>query len=123
MSISALDYIRDFMKSKGIPYKFMEWKGEPPEMYFIGEYQEIESETKEEDGYQETQFILTGTTRGSWLSLEEAKETIEKGITTTAILDDSGIAVFYGNALVIPTGDAELKRIQINLTIKEWRVK
>ena len=39
------------------------------------------------------------------------------------ISNGSGIAVFYGNAFPVPTGDGFLKRLQINLTVKEWKVK
>ena len=93
-----------------------------PDPYFVGEYNEVESTEREENGYQETTFILTGTGR-KWLGLEQAKEIIENNITETAILPNgNGIAVFYSNSFPVPTGDAELKRIQINLTIKEWRV-
>ena len=71
---------------------------------------------------QEIDFLLTGTGT-SWLKLEQAKSKIESNISKTAILSNgNGIAVFYAGALTIPTGDAELKRIQINLTIKEWKV-
>ena len=123
MSIEALNFIGSFLKGLSIPYQFMEWKGDIPEYYFVGEYQETESETKEENGYQETSFILNGFTRGAWLSLEQAKEEIEKALPRQAITDSgSVVAVFYANAFPVPTGDAELKRIQINLTIKEWRV-
>jgi len=124
MSNEVLGYIDSFMESLDIPYEFMEWTGdEIPEMYFVGEYQEIDSLTKEEDGFQETTFILTGFTRGKWILLEEAKGKIEKGITKTAILENnSGVAFSYGHSLVVPTGDAELKRIEINLNIKEWKV-
>lgn len=66
--------------------------------------------------------MLTGTGT-TWIGLENAKEAIERNFSKTAILPNgNGIAVSYGGALIIPTGDAELKRIQINLTIKEWRV-
>lgn len=123
MSISALNIISDSMKELNIPYAFAEWKGKVSDRYFIGEYQEVESLTKEEDGYQETSFILTGTTRGSWLSLEKDKESIEKYFSKSLITNDgSCVAIFYANSFVVPTGDAELKRIQINLTIKEWKV-
>ena len=78
--------------------------------------------TKEEDGYQETAFILTGTGE-TWIGLENYKSTIEKNISRTAILPNgNGIAVFYSDSQHIPTGDERLKRIEINLTIKEWSV-
>ena len=123
MSISTLRFISEKLEKLKIPYAFEEWTGnEVPDPYFVGEYNEVESTEREENGYQETTFILTGTGR-KWLGLEQAKEIIENNITETAILPNgNGIAVFYSNSFPVPTGDAELKRIQINLTIKEWRV-
>ena len=123
MSISALKFISEKLERLKIPYAFEEWTAnEVPDPYFVGEYNEVESTEREENGYQETTFILTGTGRKG-LGLEQAKEIIENNITETAILPNgNGIAVFYSNSFPVPTGDAELKRIQINLTIKEWRV-
>ena len=122
MSIEALKFINNKLIENGINYEFMQWTNDVVYPYFVGEYQEAES--LNEDGFQETTFILNGFSKGSWFSLEQAKETIEKIFSnTTAILPNgNGIAVFYSNSLVIPTGDAELKRIQINLAINEWKV-
>ena len=81
-----------------------------------------------EDGMQESTFMLTGFSRGTWLELEETKDKISSYFNKvggrTVIADDgSAVAVFYSNSLVVPTGDAELKKIQINLDVKEWSVK
>ncbi len=124
MSISALGYIANLMKTIGIPYEFMRWNsGIPPDGYFVGEYIEVPSMTKEECGFQETTFILRGFTKSAWFVLEQAKEKIEKSIPKTAILEDgSGIAVFYESATVAPTNTADLKSIKINLKIQEWKV-
>ena len=124
MSIAALAYVANLMQSVGIPYEFMRWNTPPPDdYYFVGEYIEVPSPTKEESGKQETTFILRGYTRGSWFLLEQAKAKIEKNCAKTAILPDgTGIAVFYDSATVVPTGDNELKSIKINLTIQEWSV-
>lgn len=130
MSKTVLNIISEAMDSLGLNYAFMEYNvadnEKPPEMYFTGEYQEVA--TYSEDGMKETQFILNGFCRGSFIELENAKEEIEgyfnKVSGKTVIADNgSAVAVFYANSLVIPTGDAELKRMQINLTIKEWSVK
>ena len=122
MSIEALKFINNKLVENGINYEFMQWTNDVVYPYFVGEYQEAES--LNEDGFQETTFILNGFSKGSWLNLEQAKEKIEKIFSNvTAILPNgNGIAVFYSNSLVIPTGDAELKRIQINLAINEWKV-
>ena len=124
MSIAAMRYISDLMNSLNIPYAFMRWNTHPPDYYFVGEYVESAMVTKEEDGRQDTTFILRGFTRGDWLALEQAKEQIEKNCAKTAILEDgTGIAVFYESGMVVPTYDADLKSIKINLQIQEWKVK
>lgn len=126
MSEEALKFIADQLALLGVPYSFMTWNTNPvPNPYFVGEYSEAEPFT--EDGLQESTFIITGTTRGTWLTLEQAKNKIKKHFGTsegkTAILGNkSGVAVFYAKSFPIPTGDGEFKRIQINLTVKEWSV-
>lgn len=126
MSIAALKVISDGMKALNIEYGFGVYSGNPVVYpYFVGEYTETESVT--EDGLQETSFLLTGFSRESWLALEQDKEKIENyfnKVSGKTVMADNGsaVAVFYANALIVPTGDAELKRMQINLAIKEWTV-
>lgn len=128
MTTAVLKFISDAMASVGIPYEFMEYTSAVNSVssYWVGEYSEVEPIT--EDGLQEPQFILNGFGRGSWLKLEQQKKKIEKLFPAiggrTAILDNgSGVAVFYGNAFPVPTGDGFLKRLQINLVVKEWKVE
>ena len=128
MSKAVLKTIKESMKEIGINYQFKKWKGHPTYPYFVGSYQEVP--TPGEDGMQETSFILTGFARSDGnvdgvLQLEEAKQTIKNYFNTGKVVTtDSGsvVAIFYANSLVIPTGDAELKRIEIHLTVKEWKV-
>lgn len=129
MSSETLGIISDAMDSLGLDYSFMQRNvvdGEkPPETYFVGEYQETPS--LNEDGEQETTFILTGFSRSSWMKLEEAKKKIKKcfpkaeGKIATA-RSGLAVAIFYANSFPVPIEDAELKKMQINLTIKEWSV-
>ena len=126
MSISALNIISESLEKLGINYEFGEWTSEIVDHYYVGEYTEVP--TLNEDGMQETSFILNGFSRGSWLDLEESKAKIEAhfgkvGGHTAIAEDKSAVAIFYSDSLIIPTGDAVLKRIQINLMIKEWKVK
>lgn len=122
MTAPTLEYINTQLTNAGINYQLGEWEGDIVDPYFTGEY--IESPLNVEDGSQETNFILNGFSRGSWSDLETAKTTIEKLFTfNSAILDDgSGVDISYSGSSPIPTGDAEFKRIQINLTIQEWRI-
>lgn len=126
MSMAGLKFVADMMQEIGVPYAYERWNTKPPDDYYcVGEsYTEIPSLTKEENGRQDTTLYLRLFTRGEWLLLEQAKERIEKNCARTAILDDgSGIAIFYESAMIVPTGDADLKSIKINLTIQEWKVK
>ena len=110
----------------GIPYQFGVFSSDISSLnyYFVGDYSE--TEPMNEDGLVESQFILTGTGKG-FSELESAKDMIRNLFPETtgevAILDSgSGIAIFYSSAMYIPTGVEGLKRIQINLNIKEWKV-
>ena len=100
MSIAAWAYINSRLKALGIPYAFMRWNEKPPDdYYFVGEYTEIPSPTKEENGMQETTIFLRGYTWKDWLLLEEAKEKIESSLPITTILENgNGLAVFYDTA-------------------------
>lgn len=127
MTKNALKIISDAMDEMQIEYDFVRYNKHPiPETYFVGEYTETTSMT--EDGSQETTFMLTGFSRAkSWLTLENARDRIEKYFNrvygkTVMMADGSAACVFYDNALIVPTGDAELKSIQINLSVKEWSV-
>ena len=129
MTKEALKIISDDMASLGLEYDLGTYSGNEDGKviypYFVGAYQEIEPYT--EDGLQETMFMLDGFSRGSWLALEEAKEKIERHYSKVygnrmITADGSAVVIFYANSLIVPTGDAELKRIQINLRIKEWKV-
>lgn len=127
MRKETLKFISDVLTDACIPYDFMEFNSDISSLnqYWVGEYQESEPDT--EDGMQASTFILTGTAKDSYVLLETTKQTIEELFPSiegrTAILDNgTGVAIFYAHALAIPTGDEALKRIQINLSIKEWKV-
>lgn len=133
MTEAGLIIIEDAMTELGLNYGFIEYRiplnedGEEELVYpyFTGEYQEIEP--MNEDGMQESTFIINGFTRTTWQELEEAKKKISNYFNKvggkTVIADDgTAVAVFYSNSFIVPTGDYELKRIQINLIIKEWSV-
>ena len=75
---------------------------------------------------QETSFILTGFSRRTWQELEQARETIRAYFHPAIgkVITDNGsaMAIFYVGSLGdLPTGDSELKKLQINLTVKDWR--
>ncbi|MBD5550478.1 MAG: hypothetical protein HDQ96_04780 [Lachnospiraceae bacterium] len=130
MSEGVLAVIGDAMNEMGLDYAFMEHiteSGEnPPKTYFVGEYQELEE--TDESGKEETIFILTGFSRDKWIRLEKAKEMIKKYFPASSgriVTTESGsvAAIFYENSLLFRVEDDDLKKIQINLIIKEWKVE
>lgn len=126
MTVDALGIIGKGMTELGLEYDFGTYKKKPVVYpYFVGEYQEFESTT--EDGKQELTFMLNGFSRSDWLTLVEAKEKIENYFNriwgkTVITENGSAVAVFFSDSLIVPTGDMELKRIQINLKVMEWKV-
>lgn len=126
MSKNIAKVVAGAMREMSLPYAFGTFKANPiPSMYWVGEYSEMEPIT--EDGMQDSMFILTGFCRGEWEELETARELIEnyfnKVYGKTVIVDNGdAVAVFYAYSLIVPTGDAELKEMQINLHCKEWKV-
>lgn len=124
MTSEPLKLISDGMAALGLNYAFERWKDKPKYPYFTGEY--LEEESTSEDGMQQCDFILTGITRGSWLELETAKEKIENYFyrdgRTAIASNGNAVVVFYSRSDVIPSGDEELKKIEIRLKAKEWKV-
>lgn len=127
MTKECLGYINQILDNSSVPYEFAEWTAdEVPSVYFVGEYSE--EEPQNEDGLHESTFIITGTTSESWLLLENYKKTIADlfpsvGGRRAMLSNGSAVAIFYDSAFPVPTDVMDLKRIQINLTIKEWMVK
>lgn len=127
MTDLTLKSIKNAMSALNLNYGFITYDTKPIVYpYFVGEYTETEGFT--EDGLQEATFMLTGFSRGSgaWLTLENAKQSIENYFTregkTFTAADGSIAVIMYGYSFPVPKEDAELKSIQINLTIKEWKV-
>lgn len=129
MRKDTLKAISDAMEEIGLNYEFMEWSGPLSYPYFTGEY--TETEPVSEAGEQEASFILDGFARDgpdsrAYLELEDAKMKIADyfpAINGRMVATQTGrAAIFYANSFPVQTEDAALKRIQINLTVKEWRV-
>lgn len=127
MTKNTLKIIKKAMDTLGLEYGLMRYSKRPVVYpYWVGEYQE--NPPVSESGHSTSTFMLTGYHRGEWADLETQKERIENYFNkvsgkTVMAEDGSAVAIFYANSLIVPTGDAELKRIQINFDIHEWSVK
>lgn len=123
MTIEALSKINELLSSV-CDYEYGGWSKSPiPFPFFVGEQNEVGEPM--EDGRMETDFILTGTGR-SLLELEKARETIKRTIEANERMilpSGTGLALFYSNAMAVPTDNEDLYRIQINIQVYEWRTE
>ena len=123
--MEALGFIKEQMNILAVPYEFAEWTSVVKYPYFVGEI--VEEPTNTEDRREESTLILTGFTRGKYIELEEIKEKIKKHFDPIyglrSDIDIGAIAVFFNGSMNISTGEADLKKIQINLQIIEWKGK
>ena len=122
--MNKFGFINEQFDLLAIPFEFLEWSSTVKYPYFVGEFTEEPPIT--EDGLEESTVLVTGYNRGDAETLEACKEKIKKHFHPLEGLhgqtDNGRIVVFYDGAFYIPTGEAGLKRIQINLKIKEWKV-
>lgn len=124
MTVAGLAYIGDLLTSMGIPYQYMEWSSHHvPDPYWVGQYSEIPS--VDEGGEFQSDFMLTGTTKHKYLELETVKEQIRTAFPETGFTDIMpngwGIMIAYASSFPVPSIEEGVHRIQITLTIKEWK--
>lgn len=121
--MEKLKFINQQMAAIGVPYEFGKWSSAEQYPYSVGEFTEFAVET--EDGYEETELLLTIFHRGSYIDLENIKNNIKKHFPAVGGLcaqtGSGSIAAFFDGSFYVPTNEADLKKLQINLKIKEWK--
>lgn len=121
--MDKLKFINEQMDIIAVPYEFGQWSSKIEYPYFVGEV--TEEPTMTEDGLEESTLLLTGFHRGALIDLERAKNKIKSHFPAIYGLrgktDSGAIAVFFDGSFYVPTGEADLQKIQINLKIKEWK--
>ena len=121
--MDKLKFIKEQMETIAVPYEFGEWTSEVIYPYTVGEI--TEEPIVNEDGNEESTMILTSFHRGNYIDLETLKGKIKNhfhpicGVRSET--DSGSIAVFFDGSFYVQTGEADLKKIQINLRIKEWK--
>lgn len=121
----VLAVVNEQLESLGLNYEFMKMTASPPTYpYWVGEYSEPEGLT--EDGKEEPTVILTGFSRGKNIDIENQKTLIKDHFRHgVSVITESGSAVviYYGGSLPMPLEDDDLKKCQVNLSIKTWKGK
>ena len=121
--MDKLKFINEQMDILAVPYEFGEWTSKVNYPYTVGEITEEPITT--EDGLEESTMILTIFHRGRYIDIETIKNKIKKHFNPISGLcaktDSGSVAVFFDGSFYIQTGEADLKKMQINLKIKEWK--
>lgn len=123
--MAALQFINEQMSVLGINYEFNEWTSDTiPKMYFVGDDFHLDEATTE-DGAETSTLLIIGFNRGKFIDLYEAMEKMKKHFDPIngirAKTDSGAIAVFFAGFFNVPSGEADLTKIQITLKIKEWK--
>lgn len=123
--IEMLKVLKDHMvQHLGLNYEFGRMSKSPPKYpYWVGDYSE--PEPVNEDGLIEPTVTLTGFARGRFADLEEEKQKIKDYFKDgVSVITEAGSAVvmYYAGCFNVPTDEQDLKRCQINLSIKKWSV-
>lgn len=122
--MEKLKFINEQMEAIAVPYEFDVWTSAIKYPYFVGEISEESTVT--EDGRESSTLLLTGFHRGNMIDLLAVMEKIKShfspvhGLRVTTS-SGSTIAAFFDGYFNIPSGEAGLKKIQINLKIYEWK--
>lgn len=121
--MDKLKFINEQMDMISVPYEFGEWTAPVSYPYGVGEITEDPITT--EDGAEQSTLLLTFFNRGKMIDLLAIKEKIKKHFPPVYGLrgetEGGAIAAFYDGFFTIPSGEADLKKIQINIIIKEWK--
>lgn len=118
-----LKAVSDSLEGIGITYAYGWYKDHPGYPYWVGDYTETEGST--EDGLRTASMTLTGTAE-KLIDLETDRAAIERlynpieGITMP--FDKGMVKIWYASSLSVPVDVEGICKLQINLTIKEWRV-
>lgn len=120
----VLSLITAEMKKASVDYHFMKnKKSKPTYPYFVGEL--LPTEPTSEDGMKEFTLVIDGFNRGTIFNLLEETEKIEQHFPSVegliAMVGNQAIAIFSNSPQVVDSGDEELQKIQINLTVKTWK--
>lgn len=119
--VDMLGFIDGILTKIDIPYEFGEWTSTVTYPYFVGTFNE--TDYRFEDNCTTGIFTLEGWSRESKISLIKAVDAIKKAFQNTQAVQNDEIAFFvrYGNALTVPTGEADLYKITITLFTYEWK--
>lgn len=115
-----LAYIAGKMQLAGIPYEFGEWSSTLTYPYCVGDF--TADNYRQEDGCISGTMTVDVWSRGSKLQAIRMADRIS-GVFQDLheISGDHLIYVHCAGADMIPSGDGELFRVSVRLTVSRWK--
>ncbi len=120
-----LKWLANELNEAGIEYHLnRNGKSKPTYPYFVGELFPVDPVS--ESGMQEYSLLLDGFTRSTLTELLECAEQIEERFPrvegNTAILENNqAVAAYFSGCQPVETGEEQLKRVTVTITIKTWK--
>lgn len=114
-----LEILSNEMNKLNLNYGYMRYST-PQYPYFVGEYSD--NEYSYEDERTEGEILLTGWSRNNFTELIDAKDLIKRHFANyKTIYSGTAVYIAYNNYIVIDSGEADLYKIEIRLSVKEWK--
>ena len=115
-----LTFIADKMAAAAIPYEFGEWTGTVSYPYCVGTYSA--DEYRYEDESTNGTLTVDVWSRGSKLdAVQTADKIAELFENMQEVRDDLLFFVRFAGADTIPTGEMDLFRIEVRLSVSMWK--
>lgn len=116
-----LEVLNQEMEKLNINYSFMRYTEAIPQYpYFVSSY--VENEYSEEEQKTTGTITISGWSRNSLLELIEVKDVLKRHFNQFSVVKDGyTVVVHYDNGTAIDSGEAELYKIIIRLSFKEWK--
>lgn len=117
-----LEIIKREMESLNINYSFMRYVCDIPQYpYFVGTYSELS--TSHEDQRIDGEIDIEGWSRNNVSELLAVKEILKRHFDEYSTVENNcTVMINYENGAVIDSGEADLYKISIKLSFKEWQL-
>ena len=116
-----LEVLNREMDNLNINYSFMRYVCDIPKYpYFVGDY--IENDFSPEDQLTSGEINIEGWSRNNVSELIAVKEILKRKFDEYSTVENGyAVMINYDNGMVIDRGEADLFKIIIKLSFKEWK--
>ena len=116
-----LEVLNREMEQLNINYSFMRYVCDVPEYpYFVGDYAEFGFSS--EDQCTNGEINIEGWSRNNVAELIAVKEKLKTHFNEYSTVENGyAVMINYDNGTVIDSGEADLYKIEIKLSFKEWK--